>query len=276
METNQAVLAALYNLILATGTREWERKQLIQAKNALEADQVQQGLAQLEAALRPLALRDNLTPDVMDFYQALTDRKSATRPHATQEAQRNSHLIDGETAIFAGGCFWCMVEPFENHPGIISVLSGYTGGRVAHPTYDQVLTGSTGHVEAVEIIFDPAIISYRELLAIYWGVTDPTDAFGQFQDRGNHYRPIIFASTKNQMDEAIASMDALQHKIKYAQPIVTEILPATTFWPAENRHQQFYLKQPKRYRQIKRTRQQLQQFKRWTARFKSVFSYKKN
>ncbi len=276
METNQAVLAALYNLILATGTREWERKQLIQAKNALEADQVQQGLAQLEAALRPLALRDNLTPDVMDFYQALTDRKSATRPHATQEAQRNSRLIDGETAIFAGGCFWCMVEPFENHPGIISVLSGYTGGRVAHPTYDQVLTGSTGHVEAVEIIFDPAIISYRELLAIYWGVTDPTDAFGQFQDRGNHYRPIIFASTKNQMDEAIASMDALQHKIKYAQPIVTEILPATTFWPAENRHQQFYLKQPKRYRQIKRTRQQLQQFKRWTARFKSVFSYKKN
>jgi len=276
VETNQAVLAALYNLILATGTREWERKQLIQAKNALEADQVQQGLAQLEAALRPLALRDNLTPDVMDFYQALTDRKSATRPHATQEAQRNSRLIDGETAIFAGGCFWCMVEPFENHPGIISVLSGYTGGRVAHPTYDQVLTGSTGHVEAVEIIFDPAIISYRELLAIYWGVTDPTDAFGQFQDRGNHYRPIIFASTKNQMDEAIASMDALQHKIKYAQPIVTEILPATTFWPAENRHQQFYLKQPKRYRQIKRTRQQLQQFKRWTARFKSVFSYKKN
>ncbi|WP_461197819.1 peptide-methionine (S)-S-oxide reductase MsrA [Enterococcus sp. N249-2] len=276
METNQAVLAALYNLILATGTREWERKQLIQAKNALEADQVQQGLAQLEATLRPLALRDNLTPDVMDFYQALTDRKSATRPHATQEAQRNSRLIDGETAIFAGGCFWCMVEPFENHPGIISVLSGYTGGRVAHPTYDQVLTGSTGHVEAVEIIFDPAIISYRELLAIYWGVTDPTDAFGQFQDRGNHYRPIIFASTKNQMDEAIASMDALQHKIKYAQPIVTEILPATTFWPAENRHQQFYLKQPKRYRQIKRTRQQLQQFKRWKARFKSVFSYKKN
>ncbi len=276
METNQAVLAALYNLILATGTREWERKQLIQAKNGLEADQVQQGLAQLEAALRPLALRDNLTPDVMDFYQALMDRKSATRPHATQEAQRNSRLIDGETAIFAGGCFWCMVEPFENHPGIISVLSGYTGGRVAHPTYDQVLTGSTGHVEAVEIIFDPAIISYRELLAIYWGVTDPTDAFGQFQDRGNHYRPIIFASTKNQMDEAIASMDALQHKIKYAQPIVTEILPATTFRPAENRHQQFYLKQPKRYRQIKRTRQQLQQFKRWTARFKSVFSYKKN
>ncbi|OTN75715.1 peptide-methionine (S)-S-oxide reductase [Enterococcus sp. 8G7_MSG3316] len=275
MEANQEVLAALYNLILAEGTRQWERSQLIIAKNALENNQ-SQGLAQLEAVLRPLALRDNLSPDVMDFYQALTETTSIATPSFTKTPQRSMQAADTETAIFAGGCFWCMVEPFENHPGILSVLSGYTGGQLAHPTYDQVLTGHTGHVEAVEIIFDPAIITYQELLTIYWGVTDPTDAFGQFQDRGAHYRPIIFTTTKKQVQVAQASKNQLQETMKYLQPIVTEILPAKPFWPAENRHQQFYLKQPKRYRRIKRARKQLQQFKALSAWTKGVFGAKKS
>ena len=97
-----------------------------------------------------------------------------------------------EQAIFAGGCFWCMVQPFDEAPGIHSVTSGYTGGHVANPTYEQVCSGTTGHTEAVEIIFDPEKISYDELLTIYWQQTDPTDAFGQFQDRGDSYRPVIF------------------------------------------------------------------------------------
>ena len=95
-----------------------------------------------------------------------------------------------ETAIFAGGCFWCMVEPFDTYPGIEKVESGYTGGHVENPTYEQVKTGTTGHTEAVRITFDPAKVSYEQLVEIYWHQTDPTDAMGQFQDRGDNYRPV--------------------------------------------------------------------------------------
>ena len=101
-----------------------------------------------------------------------------------------------DTAIFAGGCFWCMVEPFDKMPGIISVRSGYTGGFVENPTYEQVCSHTTGHTEAVKIVFDPEIISYAELVNIYWRQTDPTDAMGQFQDRGDSYRPVIFVHDK--------------------------------------------------------------------------------
>ena len=100
-----------------------------------------------------------------------------------------------ETAIFAGGCFWCMVKPFDQMPGIESVVSGYTGGHVANPTYEEVCSGKTGHTEAVKITFDPEIISYQQLVDIYWRQTDPTDAMGQFQDRGDSYRPIIFVNS---------------------------------------------------------------------------------
>lgn len=102
------------------------------------------------------------------------------------------------TAIFAGGCFWCMVHPFDTHPGIISVVSGYTGGHVKNPTYEQVCTGLTGHTEAVEITYDPEVITYAELVEIYWQQTDPTDAFGQFQDRGDSYRPVIYYQTEEE------------------------------------------------------------------------------
>ena len=104
------------------------------------------------------------------------------------------------TAIFAGGCFWCMVEPFETQPGILNVVSGYTGGHVPNPTYEQVASHTTGHTEAVQITFDPEIISYRELVEIYWQQTDPTDAMGQFQDRGDSYRPVIYVNSEEQVD----------------------------------------------------------------------------
>ena len=97
-----------------------------------------------------------------------------------------------KTATFAGGCFWCMVQPFDTYPGIEKVVSGYTGGRVANPTYEQVCAGGTGHTEAVQITYDPSKVSYADLVEIYWQQTDPTDAFGQFQDRGDNYRPVIY------------------------------------------------------------------------------------
>ncbi|MDT3391518.1 MAG: peptide-methionine (S)-S-oxide reductase MsrA, partial [Bacillota bacterium] len=103
-----------------------------------------------------------------------------------------------KTAIFAGGCFWCMVRPFDETPGIVNVVSGYTGGHVANPTYEQVKSHTTGHTEAVAITYDPAVISYQQLLDIYWQQTDPTDAMGQFQDRGDNYRPVIFVQNETE------------------------------------------------------------------------------
>lgn len=152
-----------------------------------------------------------------------------------------------ETAIFAGGCFWCMVEPFDTFPGIEKVESGYTGGHVANPTYDQVKTGTTGHTEAVRITFDPAIISYKELVEIYWQQTDPTDASGQFQDRGDNYRPVIFVNSEQQRAIAEASKDRLQKSGRFDEPIVTQIEDAQPFYLAEDYHQDFYKKHPEIY-----------------------------
>ena len=116
-----------------------------------------------------------------------------------------------ERAIFAGGCFWCMVKPFDSLPGIESVISGYTGGETENPNYLEVKSGKTGHTEAVEIIFDPELISYEELVEIYWQQTDPTDAFGQFEDRGSSYRPVIYYFNEQQKKVAEASRTALQN-----------------------------------------------------------------
>lgn len=152
-----------------------------------------------------------------------------------------------EKAIFAGGCFWCMVQPFDEQPGIFSVTSGYTGGHVPNPTYEQVLTHTTGHTEAVAIEFDPHVISYDELVDIYWRQTDPTDQFGQFQDRGDNYRPVIFYLNEEQKKIAEASKARLQASGRFDRPIVTNIEPAQPFYPAETYHQQFYQKNPARY-----------------------------
>ncbi|MFC4771416.1 peptide-methionine (S)-S-oxide reductase MsrA [Enterococcus hermanniensis] len=152
-----------------------------------------------------------------------------------------------ERAVFAGGCFWCMVKPFDSLPGIESVISGYTGGEVENPTYLEVKSGSTGHTEAVEIIYDPSVISYDELVEIYWQQTDPTDAFGQFEDRGSSYRPVIYFFDETQKEIAEASREALQNSGRFTEKIVTHIEPATTFYPAEDEHQEYYQRNPENY-----------------------------
>lgn len=152
-----------------------------------------------------------------------------------------------ETAIFAGGCFWCMVQPFDTQPGILSVRSGYTGGHTVNPTYEQVKSHTTGHTEAVKITFDPAIISYAQLVEIYWQQTDPTDAMGQFQDRGDNYRPVIFVNSAAQREIATRSRQRLIDQNPFDDPIVTQIEDAQPFYEAEEYHQDFYKKNPTRH-----------------------------
>lgn len=152
-----------------------------------------------------------------------------------------------DTAIFAGGCFWCMVQPFDTLPGIESVVAGYTGGHVAFPTYEEVKSGKTGHTEAVKITFDPSLMSYEQLLGYYWQVTDPTDAMGQFQDRGDNYRPVIFYNSPAQKATAEKSKAELAASGRFDQPIVTKI--ESPFYVAEDYHQEFYKKNPERYAQ---------------------------
>lgn len=154
-----------------------------------------------------------------------------------------------EKAIFAGGCFWCMVKPFDSYPGIHKVTSGYMGGHVDNPTYEQVKTGTTGHLEVVEIEFDPSLFPYSQLLEIYWQQIDPTDDEGQFQDRGDQYRTAIFYTTEEQQQLAEQAKDELAASGKFQKPIVTRILPASSFYEAEDYHQDFYKKEPDHYQQ---------------------------
>ncbi|MGX9134503.1 peptide-methionine (S)-S-oxide reductase MsrA [Rummeliibacillus sp. JY-2-4R] len=151
------------------------------------------------------------------------------------------------TATFAGGCFWCMVKPFVEWDGIQSVTSGYMGGHVENPTYEDVKKGTSGHVEVVQIIFDEEIFPYKKLLEIFWQQIDPTDDGGQFQDRGSNYRTVIFTHTEQQKTDAEESKLALSSSGRFKKPIVTEIKPAETFYPAEDYHQDFYKKNPKHY-----------------------------
>ncbi|MDN6030596.1 MAG: peptide-methionine (S)-S-oxide reductase MsrA [Lactococcus plantarum] len=159
-----------------------------------------------------------------------------------------------ERAIFAGGCFWCMVQPFEEKPGILSVTSGYTGGTTENPTYEEVLSHQTGHTEAVEIIFDNDIVDYGDLVELYWTLTDPTDAFGQFKDRSDNYRPVIYFDNLAQQEIAIASKAKLQASALFDKDIVVTIEPSQKFWPAEDYHQGFYKKNPARYASSAKTR----------------------
>ena len=152
-----------------------------------------------------------------------------------------------QTAIFAGGCFWCMVHPFDPWDGVESVVSGYTGGHKENPTYKEVCTGTTGHTEAVKITYDPEKISYQTLLDIYWSSVDPTDAGGQFVDRGSSYRPEIFYTSPEQKELAEASKEALDQSTRFSEPIAVPITPATTFYPAEDYHQNFYQTNPEHY-----------------------------
>ncbi|KAB8138846.1 peptide-methionine (S)-S-oxide reductase MsrA [Gracilibacillus oryzae] len=154
-----------------------------------------------------------------------------------------------EKATFAGGCFWCMVKPFDKWDGVESVISGYTGGQLEDPTYEQVKTGTTGHFEAVQITYDPEKISYQLILDLYWPQIDPTDNGGQFHDRGPQYRTAIFYHNDEQHQIAIDSKEALKSSNRFHKEIVTEILPADTFYPAEDYHQDFYKKNATEYKE---------------------------
>ena len=151
------------------------------------------------------------------------------------------------TAIFAGGCFWCEETAFEGVPGVLSVTSGYIGGHVANPTYEQVSAGGTGHAEAVEVAFDPRKISYEKLLDIFWRNVDPLQRDAQFCDRGTQYRSAIFYKDPTQQKAAEASRAKLEEEARFKGKIVTQIVPASTFYRAEEYHQDFYRKNPVRY-----------------------------
>jgi peptide-methionine (S)-S-oxide reductase len=150
--------------------------------------------------------------------------------------------------VFAGGCFWCMEPPFDALPGVISTISGYIGGNRKDPTYQQVSSGSTGHTEAVEITFDPAKVSVEKLLDVFWHNIDPTEKDGQFCDHGTQYRTGIFYVDETQKKAAEASRAALEKNKPFKGAIVTEITAATQFYPAEDYHQDYYLKNPARYK----------------------------
>ena len=152
-----------------------------------------------------------------------------------------------ETATFAGGCFWCMDAPFEKLAGVVNVISGYAGGHVKNPSYEEVSTGTTGAVEAVQVVFDPRIISYAEILEVYWKQFDPTDPGGSFYDRGSQYQSAIFYNSEAQKKIAERSKQQLADSGLFKKPIVTKIEKFTTFYPAEEYHQHFYKKNPQRY-----------------------------
>lgn len=152
-----------------------------------------------------------------------------------------------EKATFAGGCFWCMVKPFDQQPGIISVVSGYTGGHKENPSYKEVCSETTGHYEAVQITFDPELFPYEKLLDVYWQQIDPTDPGGQFFDRGQSYQTAIFYYNEEQKKLAEQSKKALGESGKFNKPIATKILPASVFYDAEDYHQDYYKKNSLHY-----------------------------
>ncbi|ANE47237.1 methionine sulfoxide reductase A [Paenibacillus swuensis] len=154
-----------------------------------------------------------------------------------------------ELATFAGGCFWCMVTPFEEQPGIHGIISGYMGGHTANPSYEQVKSGETGHAEVVQITYNPDVFPYERLLKLYWQQIDPTDAGGQFQDRGSQYRTAIFYHNERQKEAAEESRQAIENSGRFMDPIVTEIVEATVFYQAEDYQQDFHKKDPAYYKE---------------------------
>ena len=165
---------------------------------------------------------------------------------AAAKATETDAAAKTETAIFAGGCFWCVESDFDHVTGVISTTSGYIGGHLDNPSYRDVVSETTGHREAVKIEFDPAKVSYQKLLDVFWHSVDPTDAGGQFCDRGESYTTAVYTTTEMQAELAAASKETVGATLD--KPIVTPIKPAPTFWPAEDYHQNYYEKNPVRYR----------------------------
>ena len=157
-------------------------------------------------------------------------------------------LADNAKATFAGGCFWCMEHPFDELPGVSATVSGYMGGNVIDPTYGQVSSGRTGHLEVMQVAYDPTLVDYDNLLEVFWKNVDPFDGAGQFCDRGSQYQSAIFYHSDEQRQQALASKQALEASLDNGQPAVTAVRPAQEFYPAEDYHQDYYQTHPVRYR----------------------------
>lgn len=173
--------------------------------------------------------------------------KAVTSTGSKQKAGEQKPTAILEKATFAGGCFWCMQPPYDKLKGVVSTTVGYTGGHKKNPTYEEVSSGTTGHAEAVEILYDPTQTTYEELLDLFWHNIDPTTQHGQFADRGTQYRTAIFYHNEEQKRLALASKEALENSGKFARPIVTEIVPASDFYRGEDYHQEYYKKNPTHY-----------------------------
>jgi peptide-methionine (S)-S-oxide reductase len=165
-----------------------------------------------------------------------------------QQGDRSGSSGREARATFAGGCFWCMEPPFDKLDGVISTTSGYAGGHVVNPTYKEVSAGGTGHAEVVQVLYDPERVSYQELLEVFWHNVDPLDPGGQFCDRGAEYRTAIFFHDQEQRRLAEASKRELEQSGRFQRPIVTQIMPLPAFYAAEDYHQDYYIKNPLRYR----------------------------
>jgi peptide-methionine (S)-S-oxide reductase len=165
---------------------------------------------------------------------------------AAQSTQTSPPAAGQAVATFAGGCFWCTESDFDHVPGVISTTSGYTGGKIANPTYEQVSGGRTGHAEAVEVVYDPSKVSYEKLLAFYWRTVDPTVQNAQFCDHGEQYRTAIFVRNEAERKLAEASKKKVEEELK--KPIYTQIVDAGPFYKAEDYHQDFYIKNPAKYK----------------------------
>ncbi len=183
----------------------------------------------------------------LSLVAAVVVAQGAAPSAAAGTAATLANAANTAKATFAGGCFWCVESDFDKVPGVLSTTSGYIGGTVANPTYNQVSAKTTGHAEAVEIVYDPAKVSYEQLLSVYWRSIDPTVVDRQFCDVGSPYRTAIFAHGPQQLAAAQASKAALEKNKPFREPIVTPVQPATAFYPAEDYHQDYYKKNPVRY-----------------------------
>jgi peptide-methionine (S)-S-oxide reductase len=184
------------------------------------------------------------------FLLAIVSVAAAAMTGGRGGAEMTAPKIDDKHAVatFAGGCFWCMEPAFEKLEGVISVTAGYTGGQKRDPTYEEVSSGSTGHAESVQVLYDPARISYEKLLEVFWHNIDPVAVNRQFCDSGTQYRSAIFYHDQTQRRLAEESKKALEASGRFDQPVATEIVKASTFYPAEEYHQDYYKKNPIRYK----------------------------
>ncbi len=187
----------------------------------------------------------------MQYIIVLATIVLLTQTVFADEVQVVPEVVESRTVVLGGGCFWCMEPPFEQLEGVLDVVAGYSGGEEKNPTYKQVSHGMTGHIESVQVTYDPAKISFKELLDTFWRYMDPTDAGGQFADRGNHYKTAIFYNNLDEKATAEKSKEALGRAGVFSKPIVTAILPAKPFYPAEEYHQDYYLKNVAHYEAYK-------------------------